>query len=550
MDIREAAQVMLCETISSGLCRRRLQVEQLRCVLLLIIGQPFSHMIQHPLHELLTLLVGQILPEPLRVQAHLVSAADPDRREMILESPQIGLRVRIQPRIQEVGYNLSLGVKGAGADVHQPVKLFPELLLVRAQICQLRKVDGHDTDRAGRLAGAEESAVSALKLTQVKTKSAAHGTDIRRLHVAVHIIGEIRRTILRGHPEEELIVLTLPPVKILRDGIGRNRILEAASLCVSLRHDLDERLIDHVHLFFAVPVGEVHLFPADNCLLVLQILRNRPVQRNIRERRLAAPSGRGIHAVDEALHALLHTLVIQSVYPHERRKVRVKGGKCLRAGPFVLHDAQEVYHLIAQCGQMLRGARRDPAGYALDSLADQLLQVPARAVRSQHRQIVKMDRSLLVQLRDLCVIDLIQPVIRGNRSGVGKNQSAQRILYRRILLHPPVKAVQISMHQLGIIQHARSRLTDALALAAVQDISLGHTEKPGLGKHLLHGILNRLDVDDIVLGAHQSVNIHEHLVHDILCRHRRSGCLERLLHCGLNLIPVERHDRPVSLSDL
>ena len=199
---------------------------------------------------------------------------------------------------------------------------------------------------------------------------------------------------------------------------------------------------------------------------------------------------------------------------------------------------------------MLRGAGSDPAGHAFDSLADELLQVPAGAIRCQHGQIMDVDRRLFVQLGNLVVIDLVQPVIRGHRTGVGKDQSSQRVLDCRVLLDSPVKAVQIPVHQLGIIQHARSRLTDTPPLIPVQDIRLGHTEIPGLRQHLLHRVLDRLNVNNILLGAHQSIDVHEHLVHDILAWHRRSRRLERLLHCGLDLVPVKRNDRSVPLSNL
>ena len=127
---------------------------------------------------------------------------------------------------------------------------------------------------------------------------------------------------------------------------------------------------------------------------------------------------------------------------------------------------------------MLRGAGGDPSGDALDSLANELLEVPACAVGCQHGQVVEMDRGLLVELRDLIVIDLIQPVVRGDRSGVGEDQSAQRILDGGVLLHSPVEPVEVAVYQLGIVEHACRRLTDALALAAVQDVRLGDAEIP------------------------------------------------------------------------
>ena len=78
------------------------------------------------------------------------------------------------------------------------------------------------------------------------------------LHVGVDVVGEVRRAVLGGHLEEKAVVLGLAPVKILGDGVGRDRVLEAAAVGVALDHDLDERLVHHVHFLLAVAVGEVH----------------------------------------------------------------------------------------------------------------------------------------------------------------------------------------------------------------------------------------------------------------------------------------------------
>ena len=79
MDVREPAQVMLREPVCGRFRGRRLQIEQLRRVFLLVIRQTLPHMLQHPLYKRLALWMGQIMAEPPCVQAHLIAAADSDR---------------------------------------------------------------------------------------------------------------------------------------------------------------------------------------------------------------------------------------------------------------------------------------------------------------------------------------------------------------------------------------------------------------------------------------------------------------------------------------
>ena len=67
---------------------------------------------------------------------------------------------------------------------------------------------------------------------------------------------------------------------------------------------------------------------------------------------------------------------------------------------------------------MLCRCRSDLTLNTTKSLSDQLLQGPACTVTGQHGQIVDMDIRISVCLRDLIVIDLRQPVIGSNCSGV------------------------------------------------------------------------------------------------------------------------------------
>ena len=152
-----------------------------------------------------------------------------------------------------------------------------ELGLVLGKIGDLRHVDRHDADRAGRLARAEIAAGLFAQLAQVETQAAAHRAHVARLHVAVNIVGEIRRAVFGRHLEQELVVFRVSPVKILGDGIGRDGILEAAPVCVALDHQLDEGFIYHVHFLLAFAIGKRLLTPTDDGRKICHVLWNRPV---------------------------------------------------------------------------------------------------------------------------------------------------------------------------------------------------------------------------------------------------------------------------------
>ena len=67
---------------------------------------------------------------------------------------------------------------------------------------------------------------------------------------------------------------------------------------------------------------------------------------------------------------------------------------------------------------MLCRCRGDLTLNAAKSLTDQLLQGPACTVTGQHGQIMDMDICISVCICDLVVVNLRQPVVCGNCSGV------------------------------------------------------------------------------------------------------------------------------------
>ena len=81
--------------------------------------------------------------------------------------------------------------------------------------------------------------------------------------------------------------------------------------------------------------------PLSPCLLYTS-------QRDVGKRGLRSPAAGRIDAEDEALDAVLDLVVAELVRAHKGRKVGIEAGERLRPCPLVLHDAQEVDHLVAQ----------------------------------------------------------------------------------------------------------------------------------------------------------------------------------------------------------
>ena len=549
-DVGELLLIVLGEAIGGGLGGGGLQVVEV-AVLLLIVGQALPHVVEHVPGEALDPCVGQIGPKPLGVEAHLVHADEADGGEVVAEGAQIPLGVGIQALLQQLGDDGALGLQAAGGDIHQIVQPLVEVGLVLGQIRDAGQVDGDHADGAGGLAGAEEAAGLLAQLAQVQTQTAAHGADVAGLHVGVDVVGEIGGAVLGGHLEEELVVLGLAPVEVAGDGVGGDGVLEAAAVGVALDHDLDEGLVHHVHFLLAVAVGEIHLLAADDGRQVLQIVGHGPVQGDVGEGRLGAPAAGGVDAVDEGLDALLDLLLAQVVHPDEGGQIGVEGGESLSTGPLVLHDAQEVDHLVAEGGQVVGGGGGDLAGHAAQTLLDQLLQTPAGAVAGEHAQVVEMDGGAAVGLGHLLVIDLAEPVVGGDGAGVGQDQTAHGVGDGGVLLHAPVVDLQVVVHQILVVEEGGVDVADLLPLLAVEDIGLGHVGIAGLGQHLLHAVLDVLHGDLAVLhlalevgGDPQGDEI-DHAGVIVLVQR-----LKGLGDGGADLLDVEVYDLPVSLDHL
>ena len=200
--------------------------------------------------------------------------------------------------------------------------------------------------------------------------------------------------------------------------------MEASAVGVALDHNLDKRLVDHCHLFFAILVFEIHLFAADECGEFCQVVWDYPVKRDVGERRLRTPTRGRVYAVDEGLDALFDFFVRKVVNFYKRRKIGVERAERLCTRPFVLHNAEEVDHLVAKSREVACRRRRNLAGDTAETFFDELLERPTRAITREHGQIVDMDLCFAVCFCDFVVVDFAEPVVCRHRAGVGKDKSA------------------------------------------------------------------------------------------------------------------------------
>ena len=233
-------------------------------------------------------------------------------------------------------------------------------------------------------------------------------------------------------------------------------------------------------------------------------------------------------------------LVVEVVRLYEGREVGIEGAERLRARPFVLHDAEEVDHLVAQRREVLGGGGGNLARNAAQPLLDELFERPARAVARQHGQIVDVDFRVAVRVRHFLVVNFRKPVVGGDGAAVGEDEPAYRIGHGRILLHAPVGRLYIAVHERLVVEHGRVHVADFLALLAVEDVAFRHVRIPRLGEHRLHAVLNVLDGDFPLFNLRLKIRSHlqrEHVddARVVLLLHR----VERFRDCQGNLFDVK-----------
>ena len=450
-DAGEALDIVFCKAEGGGFGRSGFKVVKV-AVLLLIVGKTLSHMVEHFNGKVLGFLVGQVFSQPLSVEAGLVHSHKTDGGKVVVEGAEITLGVGIKAVFQKLCNNSSLDFKRSCRNVHKFVETFEEIFLVLCEISNSGHIDGYNAYRSGGLAASEKTAGFFAKLAKVETKSAAHGTHVRRFHVGIDVVGEIGSTVFGGHFKEKLVVLGFRPVEIAGYGIGGDRILEASAVGVALDHNFDESLVDHIHFFFAVFVFEVHFLAAYDCIKLGKVGGNGPVEGDVGKGRLGTPAAGSVNTVNKGLDALLNFLVGKIIYLDKGSKIGIKRGKCLSTRPLVLHNSEEVDHLVAEGGKVGSGGGGYLSGYSAKAFLYKLLKGPTGAVTGQHGKVVDMYVGVSVCVADLVVVYLRQPVVGGNGAGIAEDKAAYRIGNGGIFLNSPVVYLKIVVDDFFVVE--------------------------------------------------------------------------------------------------
>ena len=418
---------------------------------------------------------------------------------MIIKVPQISSGIRIQPFIQQSGDNLPLYFKGTGGNIHHLVKALVKIFFVRRQIRNTGHIDSYHPNAACALSGAEIPACFLSQFSQIQTKPAAHGTYVAGLHVGINIIAEIRGSVFCCHFKEESVVFCVGPVKILGNRICRDRILEASSVGIALNHDLNEGLVDHIHFLLAVLIKEIHFFTAHHGRKLRQVVGHCPVQGDIGKRRLGSPAAGGIYAINKGFNTFFHFRIGQVIHFNKGGQIGVKRGESLGSRPFVLHDPEEVYHLIAQHGKMGRRSGGDLSRNSSQAFRNQLLQRPAGTVSCKHGQVMNMDVRIPVGFCDFLIVYFRKPVIGCYSAGVAQDKTSYGIGDGGVFFHTPVFYLYIAVNHILVIQDGGFQVTDLLTLLTVKDICLCHFRISSLLQYLLHAVLDILHMNGAVL---------------------------------------------------
>ena len=238
------------------------------------------------------------------------------------------------------------------------------------------------------------------------------------------------------------------------------------------------------------------------------------------------------------------------VYLDKRRKVGIEARKRLSTGPLVLHDAEEVYHLIAQRAQVACRGGIYLARNA-EALLDQLLEAPAGTVAGEHAQIVQVQVAVAVGIADLLVVNLAEPVVCGDSSGVRKDKAADRISDGRVFLDAPVENVYIAVDGLFIVKVGVFHIAQFLALLTIKYICLCNTLIATARQDRLDAVLNILDRNIAVFYLRQEVSrdLERDEIDDIIGVLGVGG-LKRLFNGVCDLGDVKIYDFSVSLNDL
>ena len=170
---------------------------------------------------------------------------------------------------------------------------------------------------------------------------------------------------------------------------------------------LEQRAVEHIHLFLVVAVVRVLQLAANHHRLTLHIARALQIQRDIGKRRLKTNARRHIYIKHKFLQRLFDLFVSQVVVLDKRREQRIEIAKSLRASRLALQRIKEIHHLPENRPEMFSRFARNLILHPGEAAAQQILQIPADTVHAHQIQVMDMNITRTVQPPNFRRINLV-----------------------------------------------------------------------------------------------------------------------------------------------
>ena len=439
-------------------------------------GQQVAQKVHHLEREGLSFHGADILAD--KVEAGFVHADDADGGEVILpigaaalfDLPKVEARIGVEIFFGEFFQHLALDGQTFHGLAHPGLQALEEILFPIGQVSDTGQIDRHHPDGSGQRIGAEQAPAAFEQFAVVQAQAAAHGAGVLRRHVRVDEVGKVGDAVLGGHLPDQ-IEIGIVPVEIGRDVIRGNGKGKYPALGVAGHHHFGKGTVDEVHFGLELGVGGIQFPAAHDHRLVSENRRYGKIHGNVGERCLEANPGGNIDIEDKLLERLLHLVVSQFVVTHERRQQRVEIGKGLGAGGFSLERVEKIDDLTQGGAQVLGRCALHLALDPLESVFQQVLQVPSHAVDREQAQIVDVQVAILVGIADIRRIDPVEPVLGRDIRGDVVVEPLQGIAHVAVLFDFPIQALDVVFDQVHV--GLGGDAADLGMLFAIEDVGLG-----------------------------------------------------------------------------
>ena len=174
------------------------------------------------------------------------------------------------------------------------------------------------------------------------------------------------------------------------------------------------------------------------------------IHGNIGEGCLKAHPGRDVDVENKFLQRLFHLPVFESIIPNKRSQQRIKIRYGLRAGGFPLQRVEKIDNLSQRGAQVFGRCAFHLSFDALETLPEQILQIPAHAIDRKQAEIVYMNIAVCMGAANFPGINGVEPVFGCDIRRNVVVQPLQRIAHIAVFFNFPIQLLNIVIYQVDM----------------------------------------------------------------------------------------------------